>query len=252
MTSVLDYYVDANNAVHNLDIPNKDAIEALTRSAMRMIAVDLNRIDVPGFKGAVDTLDKLKAIEDYIRVKKAQQLADLVTQNKVAASRLYAVREIGKWLKIYLAPANRPKENCASRSTVNDDPEYHLDELNITRHQSADWQMIASIPTKEFDEWLNQFVSDAEKIEAELTLSKLLEYIRPQREKQPTKETPNLLPHVKTVYVDADNLLNHLPEMIRGICEGNTPKDQFIKVRDKLNELPEQINRALRQAGEMY
>ena len=103
MSDAIEVIVDAHKKLGQLDLQNKELVNELLLSARRNVAIQLADASVEGFKGALDTMDKVKAIEDYIKVKVGQNLAELHTQNMVAAERLRIVRDIGKWLEKYLA-----------------------------------------------------------------------------------------------------------------------------------------------------
>lgn len=236
MENALDVFVDAKKKIHTLDIPSKEMVDNLISAAMRNVALELNMVSIEGFHGAVDTLDKVKAVEDYIKVKRGQLKADLVTQNKVAVARLYIVRDIGKWLKKYLAHRKHSVNVDAQNNN-----EFWIEELGINRHQSSDWQMVASIPTQEFDQWLSQFVSDAEKLEAELTLEKLLDYIRPET-KTENKDKGGI----------HQNLRDYYRVFLGKISTGELSRDALVREIDTWNSTKEYVDKVLREAGELF
>jgi len=98
MTNALDLYVEGRKGIRDLDIPlpNKETYAAITTYVINNVLLDLQNNDTAA---AVDTADRLRAMEQYIKAKVQRQEADLATQNMMAALRLRTIREIGKWLQ---------------------------------------------------------------------------------------------------------------------------------------------------------
>ena len=247
MTDAINAITIAEKEVEKLTIADKELVNTLLMSARRNVQIQLDKKTAEGFKEAVDTMDKVKAIEDYIKRKRGQGRAELVTQNMVAAERLRIVRDIGKWLWEYLKKdveyLKRGTENPRSRSgsTAEEDISYSLDELEISKDQSSDWQKVAGVTEYEFTKWLDKFLDSAEKSEIELYLKLLLLYAKGKEESTPIESLTEEEEYRKYYF------------MFFNKCDsGNMSKVEFTKRKDDWIATQQYIENNMRKRGELF
>jgi len=199
-------------------------------------------VSIEGFKGAVDTMEKVKAVQDYIKRRRGQSKAELVTQNMVAAERLRIVRDIGYWLKKYLADPGDSKNKYQSGLIFDKENIFWLDDLEITLNQSADWQKAASITDEQFENWLSSVLDIAVKNEIELYLKYLLQYVKGKPEKDNINESLN--PH--EIY------RKYLVEFGKRNSEGNISQGEFVREKDEWLKTQKCGETIMRQGGELF
>jgi hypothetical protein len=245
--NAIEIFANAAREVRDLDIPSKQAVEALTRSALRMVALDLSNNNI---QGAIDTKEKLQAVENYIKAKVGQQQADLITQNVVAAGRLRIIREVGKWLIDNIPhEGGQPKKEPLPRVTV------LTSDLGISRKTSDTWQQVAELPDDEFEAWLQPYLDGNVSKGEELYFSRLLKHVQPPKE--PSDSTSNgaplsMQPHINAVYCWARDGVNVLQTYVEEVGKGETPQRQIAFVIEQLSSLQKEIETAKRQSGELY
>ena len=237
MSDAIEIITTAQNELDQLDLRNKDLVNSLLLSARRNVAIQLADKSIEGFKGAVDTMDKVKAIESYIKVKRGQGQAELVTQNRVAAERLRIVRDIGKWLEKYLAH----KKHSNPLEGSNNDDGFWLEELGIDDHQSSDWQKAAEYPDEEFERWLFNFLDTAQKLEEELYLNKFLQYLRPRPEPEEKK-----LPKPEFDY------RKYQQDLLTDASMGGVSREEVNKRIKAWTTTREYVETIYKQIGELY
>ena len=169
MAGAIELFDTAEKAVRELDIPSKEVVQALARSAMRMVAIDLADGNP---RGALDTLDKMDAIESYIKAKVRQEHADVITQNIIAANRFRIRWEIGKWLDTNIARQQDRINKAGSGPGLG---KYWLEEIfgsngNSAQAKSSDWQRLykAFPEPNQLDEYLSPWESAENKAADEL------------------------------------------------------------------------------------
>jgi hypothetical protein len=241
MTDAINAITIAEKEVEKLTIADKELVNTLLMSARRNVQIQLDKKTAEGFKEAVDTMDKVKAIEDYIKRKRGQGRAELVTQNMVAAERLRIVRDIGDWLGMYLL-SGRPKEKVASDGNLlYEEQLYKLEQLEINEHQSSDWQKVAGVTEYEFTKWLDKFLDSAEKSEIELYLKLLLLYAKGKEESTPIESLTEEEEYRKYYF------------MFFNKCDsGNMSKIEFTKRKDDWIATQQYIENNMRQRGELF
>lgn len=219
MTNAIELFDTAEKAVRNLDIPSREVVQALAKSAMRMVAIELADGNP---RGALDTLDKMDAIETYIKAKVRQEHADVITQNIIAANRFRIRWEIGKWLDENLAEKGDRKSKCI--------PEIHLDKYwiedvfgnngNSARFKSQRWQALyrAFPEPNQLDEYLKPWESPDNKTADELMWKHVWSVANPPKPKaEPEPLEVELTPAGEKLYRavetwrnDAENYLKYL------------------------------------------
>ena len=184
MAGAIELFSTAEKAVRELDIPSKEVVQALAKSAMRMVAIDLANNNP---KGALDTLDKMDAVESYIKSKVQQEHADQVTQNVIAASRFRIRWEIGGWLKENLH--GRGKSKSGSGLDLN---KYWLEEVFGSNGypamtKSSDWQRLreAFSDLQQLDEYLKPWEDPNNKKVDELMWKHVWVIVKPPAPKAP-------------------------------------------------------------------
>jgi hypothetical protein len=244
--NAIEIFANAAREVRDLDIPSKQAVEALTRSALRMVALDLSNNNI---QGAIDTKEKLQAVENYIKAKVSQQQADLITQNVVAATRLRIIREVGKWLIDNLPDAGNP----LWLHDVTIAPK--LADIGITKRDSSHWQQAAELPDEDFEAWLQPYLNDNVSKGEELYFSRLLKHVQPPKE--PSDSTNNgsplsMQPHINAVYCWVRDGSNVLQTVVEEVGKGETPQRQIAFAIEQLGSLQKEIETAKRQMGELH
>jgi hypothetical protein len=245
--NAIEIFANAAREVRDLDIPSKQAVEALTRSALRMVALDLSNNNI---QGAIDTKEKLQAVENYIKAKVGQQQADLITQNIVAAGRLRIIREVGKWLIEYLPNGGDRKSDSHDVNLIP-----RLSDLGVTGNDSSRWQQVAELPDKDFEAWLQPYLNDNVSKGEELYFSRLLKYVQPPREPSDSANNGSPLsmqPHINAVYCWVRDGSNVLQTVVEEVGKGETPQRQIAFVIEQLGSLQKEIETAKRQMGELY
>ena len=103
----------------------------------------------------VDILDlrtKAKAVEV---VALAEGCGEVAQQAKII--QLKAERKAGGWLHDNIT---------RGRPLMYQDGNINLDDLQINRHQSSRWQLIATIPDERFDDWIDDKLSSGQEVTA--------------------------------------------------------------------------------------
>lgn len=183
MNSAIQLLTEAEKQVRDLDIPSREAVQALAKSALRMVAVDLANKNP---KGALDTLDKMDAIEGYIKAKVQQEHADQVTQNVVAASRFRIRWEVGKWLDKYLVGTVRKGTSLPEKEV----DKYWLEDVFgnngfSAQHKSFEWQQLyrAFPEPEQLDEYLQPWEDPNNKQVDELMWKHVWIVVKPPKDK---------------------------------------------------------------------
>lgn len=252
MTDALEVIVNAHKEVSGLDFQNKELINALMMSARRNVAMQLADGSIEGFQEAIDTMSKVKAIEDYIRAKRDQSLyhfqskneqwlEELNTQNLVAAERLRIAKSLGIWLI-----ANGEIQGYYDpHRDAGHGPPYSYEELNIDDRKALNWKTIGRAEESDFENWINQFLETAQKKEDELSQNKLLSYLLPRQEAE------------KKGKLDAEQqLLNqvefHFYKIKKEVCSGKLSEASLMKSIDRWNKTKKYIDLQLKESGEMF
>jgi len=112
-------------------------------------------------------IDEVKSIKDKAEALRlyAKQSKDYEMANKAAEIRLRAERRMGEMLKAQkeaglMHPAGRPPIDEEKRSRRATDLPPTLSDIGITKSMSSRAQQIADIPEDEFEETINQHISD--------------------------------------------------------------------------------------------
>jgi hypothetical protein len=218
MTNAIELFDTAEKAVRNLDIPSREVVQALAKSAMRMVAIELADGNP---RGALDTLDKMDAIETYIKAKVRQEHADVITQNIIAANRFRIRWEIGKWLdKHIVRDGSRPTD--FSEKPVD---KYWIEDVFGNNGCSAGmkayyWQALyrAFPEPNQLDEYLKPWESPDNKTADELMWKHVWSVANPPKPKaEPAPLEVELTPAgekfyraIETWRNDAENYLKYL------------------------------------------
>jgi len=193
-TEIVPVSESFNNVLKNVresDTPSKEVIVSLTQAAYQAVVEYLAEDNMAM---AIDTMEKTKAIEDYVKAKVHHQQMELYHANIVTATRFDMLREIGWWLDENLAEYGehgvfydrwnkiyRPV-NMSKQLHIQGKPKFFLRDLEITHYQSERWQAIARLPEEEYRAWLNPYLHDGiEGKENELYFSRLYSYARPKK-----------------------------------------------------------------------
>src|SRR4030042_602210 len=235
MTNPLDLYVNANKEVRILNLPNEETINALTVSVMRLVALDLQNNNI---KGALDTKDKLQAMEDYIAAKVSQQEADLKTQNMIAALRLRTIREIGDWC-----------EKNIEHSGGKPSPEGKVTwkKIGVSHNTGNEWMAVSKIPNDQFELWLTPYLGVGVKTGMELYFSRLLEFAEPRITKAKEEKEPDtfLLPSVMAVQKATSAWKESIRIIVQEIGKRKIPHNQILFLYEEIKDMPKIINSAI-------
>lgn len=242
----------AADAIRELDIPSKETAKALVQSAMRMVALDLSNGNLAGAK---HTVDKLEAVEKFLKRKVQQQQADRITQNIVAAGRYRTIREIGAWLIDNVDHNGNSRSSHASERIVYKVSEV-LTELGIGKTTYIKWMDIGRLPDQEFNEWLAPYLDETIQQNMELYITSLYKYASPSnvtRSYRQDVEPPiTLAPYMRYVYVATVYLRDKIQAMQTEIDKGDTPVTQVRFIHEQFRELVADIQKFMTQSGELY
>lgn len=247
MTNALDLYVEGRNGIRALDIPlpNKETYVAMTTYVINHVLADLQENNT---KGAVDTVDRLKAMQQYIVAKVRRQEADLTTANMMEAIRQRSIREIGKWLQENVGNPGQYRQSSG-------EPIVGLPE-GIDDHQSSRWQRVAQVSDEKFEEFLYPYIHRDGNNLPQLYFNQLLSYARPPREPGlsiPRIEPPlTLKPAARLVWIGADKLEMALQSWVEEVSVGDTSQHQLVAVVEKLRKVNNWIITAIKQNGELF
>ncbi len=183
MDSALDIFVDATRRIRDLELPSRAQLEGMMKSAMALVARDLEANNI---RGAIDTMEKTKAIEDYVKARVRHEKLDLVRGNVVVAGRLDILREIGWWLDENIT-RDVNKRYADYIDVIGDEkPKFFLDDIGVTPRQSYQWQEIASLPEEEYQEFRKPYLQDS--AQDELYFYRLWKYMHPEYSDDPDEE----------------------------------------------------------------
>jgi hypothetical protein len=176
----LELFDQATKAVRASDLSNREVIEGYGHAAMRAIDVALKRND---FRNAIDTLEKTRAIEDYVKFQIRNKRATVVDANRMVVVVFKIIRELGWWLDENLVVPGSTKKyssNIWPEIAAVLKPKFYLEDLGISAVSSHRWQKIASLPEEEFEAYIKPFLEvemDEKDRDALLSVNKLLIYI---------------------------------------------------------------------------
>lgn len=257
-TNTLEKFVETTKAIRALDIPSKETADALVRSAMRMVAIDLSNGNLSGAK---HTADQLEAVEKFLKRKVEQQQADRITQNTVAAGRYRVIREIGRWLIDNVDHGT--KRSAGGIANLSNDKSIDglvikvakvLVELGIGETTYKRWLYIGALPDDDFDSFLSPYLDENIQQNMELYIS-LLYRLAVAWEKEPSKITEpsiTLAPHLKAVYLATAYLRDKMQKAQSEIDKGNTPSSQVQFIFDQFTDLVDDINTFMRHTKDLY
>lgn len=125
--------------IKGMNIPDKDMVEAFAHSALRCVRMALAENNI---YAAIDTLDKTRLVEEYIKSKVHRNQAQLQTQNIIAADRYEMLWELGGWLDENVAHNGGARPMTPAGKVIDGKPKFYLSDIGITDHQSEGWQTI--------------------------------------------------------------------------------------------------------------
>lgn len=239
MNNALDIFVDAANTAHNLDIPSRVMAEKLVRSAMRIVALDLANNNI---NGAIETKNKYESLEHWFR----RQHADLITQNTVAVGRLRLIRQIGNYIK-----NNYEHELGGDKKSLSPNDNDRLKDLPIASSTYLKWMDASDIDEEVFSDWAEYYTSEDVNENDEIYLSRFLSFFYPDKYSNDI-DIPNLLPHMKLVYIRARDLMDACNSMLDEISKGETPPEQVNKVFEQLDRVSSKIADIKKMIGDLY
>ena len=231
----LQLFTEATKAVHNTAL-NDASIEVFGRAAIRAIDAALKE---NAMEQALDTMQKTKAIEDYVISQIDRQRIELAEVNRLIAFRFQILRKIGWWLD-----ENIDKHPGVSSDMVthSEKPKFYLEDLGITKKQSMWWQRMARMSDEEFDAFIEPYLQvDTEDREQLLSLNKLLNFLAPDdpedaEGEEEVDEVPDikLTPSGDVIYGDIKDIEGELQEWVSVI--ETIPMRELIFLGKVLNE----------------
>lgn len=196
--NALELFDKANKAARVSNYSTKEEIEIYGRAAMRAIIAALKENDM---LAAIDTLEKTMAIENYLIFQIGHERAKLADINMLITTRFEILKIIGRWLDEHLAePGDPPRgdkgtfEHHGNTSvTMVPQPDgstkFYLEDLGITKRQSADWQKLAKMPQEQYDDFVKPFLQvDEQDKENLLSFGKIKAIMYPK----PIPEEPEI------------------------------------------------------------
>ena len=147
---------------------------------MAMQAVDI-AIKQNDIRSAIDTMQKTKALEDYVKSQIARKRVTVANANRMVVVVFRIIRELGFWLNENLVVPGRTKmysSSFPSEIAPVLKPRFYLDDLGVSAVNSHRWQKIARVPDAEFEAYIKPFLQVDEKDRDDLlSVRKLLIYI---------------------------------------------------------------------------
>lgn len=176
----LELFDQATKTVRASNLINREGIAEYGRAAMRAIDAALKVNDI---RSAIDTMQKTKAFEDYVKSQISRKRVTVVDANHLVVVVLKIIRELGWWLDENLVEAGTTKMYSSPlppeiAAVLKIKPKFYLDDLGITASTSSKWQKIARMPDEEFDTYITPFLEiDKEDRDDLLSVNKLLRYL---------------------------------------------------------------------------
>jgi len=235
--NALSLFGQATKAVRRSDLIDKEEIEIFGTMAMRAVDAALKEGDI---HSAIDSMEKTKAIEDYIKYQVWHERVTMAEANRMVVWRLKILRKIGDWLGENLA---RPGfdvgagRNSGSKS-VTTKPAMFLSDIGIDKATSSRWQKIASVSEKDFDAFVKPFTETPEDTRDNvLTVNKVLMFIDPREPQAPLSEAIQALddeldsiglpPDGKKAYDLLRKIKQSTIDYVNGITDGTPLRHLF-------------------------
>jgi hypothetical protein len=232
--NAIEIFANAAREVRDLDIPSRREVEVLANSALRTIAAELEE---KNFQGALDVLDKTKAIEDYWKKKiDRHNVQDVRTLNVWSAGRMRGLRECGVWLEENLNKSGVNRKYGAADNVLSGS--FWLDDLGIDEQQSHRWQALAKVEDEEFDTLLNDFVN---KLEDALTFDRVWKAIKPPKESDPEKpaeerESVDLTTEGKALYDAQKALKKAVVDYVNAAAKQTPPRQELFFLSELIGD----------------
>jgi hypothetical protein len=236
MSNDLEIFVDTTKQIHSLDIPSKAMAERLVRSAMNMVAIDLQNNNITG---AIETKNKYESIEHWFK----RQHATLITQNTVAVGRLELIRQIGAYIRDNYEHigGNQNKDKNGkfiSKDLVitREEQGKYLKDLPISSATYLKWMDAADIEPDEFNQFVLPYLDESVKDDIDgIFLGTVLSHFYPS--KYNDVDAPNLPPSLKKVWLLGRDYMDALSDMIIDCGDGNVPADHVTKVFEQMDKV---------------
>lgn len=132
--------------IQGMSIPDAKLVEEFAHSALKAVRMALAEDNI---YSAIDTMDKTRLIEEYIKTKVKRRKAELSTKNIIAGDVFEMIWEMGDWLdenlvyreqKTHNNQHHKPADN-KNKLWANGKPKFWLDQLDITETESREWQI---------------------------------------------------------------------------------------------------------------
>jgi hypothetical protein len=220
---------------------------AIMNSAVREVQVYLENEDV---LSALDTVDKIKALQVYFLAMYRKKKARLIYQNIAADSHIRSVREIGHWLEGVI-----PHGGDRKSTSLNNEDDIKLRDLGITWNQSSQWQTVSRIPDIEYRRWAAPYMNGGVERGMELNFYKLWEHIKPKAEKpQKAKiEAPIALsPALTAAYKATKEWKVAMTAILEEVAVGDIPREQIVFVFEQMKDMPAILVKVMKEVGELY
>jgi hypothetical protein len=214
--------------IKGMSIPDKDMVEAFAHSALRAVRMALVEDNI---YSAIDTLDKTRLVEEYIKSKVHRNQAQLQTQNIIAADRYEMLWELGGWLdeNIKTGRANQynNREVIALDALTKNKPVFWLSDLGIDNRQSSQWQRIRTniSDVNDLRSWCQDYIADGKELQWGLLWS--YANPRPPREPEPKIEV-DLTPAGKKFYQMIKNVRKSMKEYFEYLSKNDVPLREYI------------------------
>lgn len=233
-TNVLDVYNAALQKTYELDTPDKEMVKALVKTALNHVALAMQNNDA---KSALDTADKLGAIERYIKAKVAQNQSDLLTQNIIGVARARILKELGLFADKYF-----PHGGEAGKHLLGSTEEY----FGYSQREVWEWRIVGRMSEDDFNKWSEYYLDGGVGKNKEFVWAKLIGYLRPKG------ETTERFPYNPTLeeWIQVGSYL--LQEWVHKVTKGELSRESVRPVVDKLKLLAKTIISTMRQVGELY
>jgi hypothetical protein len=243
-----DLLVNAQKEARKLNVPSIEAVEDLCKTAMRMLAADLENND---FAGATDILNKVGAFEKYLRSIPKTHANYTLNVNTMAATHVRGLRDTGRKLKNHMAPESwQPNSSVKSL----EEPMIHesdLEKYNITRNKYGFWRRLSDIPDDKFDSYIAPYIDGGVEKGMILYWTNLYNHF------YSTPSTPDELPIAMTpamakIYRAVRDLYAAIDGGVEDIAKGETPITQPRYILEYWKKLPEKMAHFKSTTKELY
>lgn len=134
------------NQIQEMSIPDATLVEEFAHSALKAVRMALAENNI---YSAIDTMDKTRLIEEYIKTKVKRRKAQLSTKNIIAGDVFEMIWEMGGWLDNNLVYKEQKTNNnqyhkpADNKNKIWPDgrQKFWLEDIDVSENESYQWQI---------------------------------------------------------------------------------------------------------------